>query len=266
MADRGRLARFVGCIAFSWLVWAGVDASLVRETAAGTSRRCCACLVGWDVKPPSGGRPGMGYFMISVDRPFAELAPLTDPQSWSFCNPLDFAASNVAMPSACSTGNAAPLPSPPAPGSTWSGPLFEHFRVLSPPTQACDPNQSRFRNILEIAAVRTATSLRYDYGLCDSIDHRVNCTDGPGGITWDCGFTALQQDGAGSVLKGVKYLRFADGLGVNAWVEAGMRAMIDDIRDHEVCCGMTGSVECPKCAPPERLHVTPPAPLCPSAP
>ena len=259
MADRGRLVRCAGRVLLALLV--------VASTAdAGTKRRCCACLVAWDVRPPSGSRPGMGYFMVSVARSFADMAPLTDPQSWAACGPTNFAASYVTTPAACATAAPTPQPSPPAKGTTWSAPLFESFRAAAAPRPGCNPNETRFRNVLHVEGVRTSTSYRYDYGLCRSIDHRVSCSDGPAGITWDCGFTSLQQDGTGSVLKGVKYLRFADGLGLNAWVQAGMRAMIDDIVDNGVCCGTTGTVDCPVCAPPIHVHVDPPAPLCPSTP
>lgn len=262
MGERGLLARLVTIALVTGAIIVGARGG---NALAAPPRRCCACLMAWDVRAPSGARPGMAYYMISVKRPFSEMAPITDPQSWSTCNPGNFLASWVAAPDACTTGNTDPAASPPTKGTSWSAPLFEHFRVVSEPRPGCDPNESRFRNLLDIQSVRAATSYRYDYGLCRSIDHRVDCSDGSGGITWDCGFTTVQASGAGSVVKGVKYLRFADGLGLNNWVEAGLRAMVDDIVDNEVCCGLSGPVQCPTCTKPLHIHVDPVAPLCPAA-
>jgi len=233
---------------------------VLDSMSPGWQRHCCSCLRSYDVDPASTTSPGKGFFVIWVQRDLPAISQAMDPQAWAACSPDFFASTYVVKKDTCADGDEVDhSPSPPPVGSPWDAVFFEDFRLSLPSQGGCTDNVIEFKTMLKVDSSDAPTATNgladyheVDFDLCNSRKSRVSCTpEQNDGIEKDCGFTfAKPEYPTGTVLTGVKFLQYSTDLGINNWIDVGMRAMIDDIRDEGVCCGSTDPVgDCP-CAKP----------------
>jgi hypothetical protein len=173
----------------------------------------------------------------------------TDPRCWAKCNPTFFTDSYFVAD--CSGTSTSPETDPVSCGQEEfeNKVLLEKVQYLTLP-EACTPPQIQFTNLLRVGAKKQPNDgYRMEYELCKAIDSTI--CGGSGGLSVDCGCTKALDDGRGeTTLSGVKYIRFCDA-DLDDWTLVGLRAMVDEIRDNGVCCGMTGpKPECDSCDPP----------------
>lgn len=235
-----------------------------EATPAPTKRRCCSCTRFFDVDGP-GLTPGKGFFIIWANRDFADVKTVMDPQSWSQCNPDSFASSYVVASNQCLEGDeTSPHSTPPPPGSAWEGVLFEQFSWTG--AKLCDQTILELQNLLRIKSFDGTTTPsagsvpfhEIDFTLCSTLSSQIPCG---GELTKDCGFAQAKPDYVGTMMTGVKYLDFAGESGIEKWMDAGLRAMIDEIRDEGICCGYSGPIGSCSCANTVQVDVSPPCPM-----
>lgn len=154
---------------------------------------------------------------IEVTRPLADLARAMDPQSWDVCMPLYFEKTHVAKivngaPVLDANHDAEAATNPPALGSTWQQPLFEHFEIDWRFGMPLPPAYSSFRNLLAIDSSSSGTTNRVTYCLAQSLWSSVPILPPfAGGIDVDDGHLAASPGAAGGALslEVVKFIRFA---------------------------------------------------------
>jgi hypothetical protein len=144
---------------------------------------------------------------FDVNRSVASLKVVWDPQRWQECSPLFFTHSyvvdaNESLPSNCADSDPAPASAPPAPGSTWSGRLYEHFTFSWPGLSAFSSTSPWFKNFLDISTYALTVHIKgsdpsslygYHYALRPSLCSQVGLLAGPqaGGVEVDCGHSYL---------------------------------------------------------------------------
>jgi hypothetical protein len=172
-----------------------------------------------------------------VTRGFDEVRRVGDPQNWARCNPSSFKESYAVdgeNAAALLTGQPPRDETPPAPGSAWKAPFFEHFAVARP-----DGGTTSFRNLLcvdsqWISRGMPRRELRMDYGLVDSIDSQISVARGDG-LELDCGYLEIREQGPRrTFLEGVKVLDFSPGAGADTDPERWAAFLLDEFWDFEV--------------------------------
>lgn len=210
--------------------------------------KCCACLSQYHLESPVGGGVAMASFQFNVERPPADVRTGIDPRCWAKCEPTFFTATYPV--SDCSGNFTSPIGSSPNCGNETlaNTVLLENVQYAAVPG-LCLPPKIEFRNLLQVdAAPLTGNGYTMNYAFCHGIDSSI--CGAQSGLSVDCGCTGDSDNGLGdTVLHGVKYIRFCDPA-LDDWTVVGLHAMIDEIGEEGVCCGMTGPAgTCQTCNP-----------------
>jgi hypothetical protein len=115
---------------------------------------------------------------LEIALPLAKLAPFLDPQGWSRFSP-SFAASYRVDPTTYERIDAPP------PGTSWSGYLFEDFRVPI----------GRFRNILKVRFEAAPARIWARYDLHHALQFDFVAWSAPGGVEIDLGEVTAEAHG-----------------------------------------------------------------------
>jgi hypothetical protein len=239
--------------------------NILNQAGSVLPPRCCTCLQVYDFDPPpETAKVAMAFFNMTITRPSADVSAAIDPRCWTKCNSDFFKATNLVVD--CS-GSTVPMPSPqPCGTAVLNGCLFEHVEYT--PTLGC-PNFNSptvlFKNILKVDTLMS-TNYEMDYALALSKDSKLPCQgSGSGQIDVDSGCAIAEPALAGTRMRGVKYVKFADPTLAN-WTVVGLRGIVDEIQQVGVCCGAPAPApgECHECAMPQ-LDENPGCPCASSA-
>jgi len=176
---------------------------------------------------------------MDVQRAAVDVSVGIDPRCWATCEPSFFLATHTAGD--CSGTNNSPSGPDPNCGKEGldqtNAVLFENVDFATLP-EACNPPDIQFQNLLKVGAKpQSDGGYTMQYALCRGLQSSI--CGAAGGIGVDCGCTGASDDGTGATnIWGIKYLRFCDP-DLGDWTVVGLRAMVDEIREQGVCCGMT---------------------------
>jgi len=198
---------------------------------------CCACLRQYDID--GSGSVALAYFELDVQRAPADASTGMDPRCWAKCEPSFFSDTHTVKD--CSGSDNSPVGPDPICGQQELDPakavVLEDVDYATLPN-ACNPPDIQFQNLLKIGAEpQSDGGYTMQYALCLGVQSAI--CGAAGGLSVDCGCTGASDDGTGATnLWGIKYLRFCDP-DLADWTVVGLRAMVDEIRERGVCCGMT---------------------------
>lgn len=240
---------------------------------AALHRTCCPCIEECVAGPSTG--ESITEFRIKVNRNPPCLFHAVDPQCWPSAVPL-YAAETFILSNAMPCAGGAPVcrtthpcvlgdspishPTPPSAGKPWCGLVYEDVKAESNGVTA------NFRNILKVdmssippsATPATATGIKMQYGLCESISWQMcdptaqgpSCQSGDCPITRDCGFAWV--DGTGvpgwAVVDGTKRIRFKAGLphDANLWAPIALEVLVKET----ALAACSEAAMCPRAATP----------------
>lgn len=178
---------------------------------------------------------------LTVERDLDSMRSVVDPQNWSTCGSTFWAASYLIDD--LGTGPIdwkaypAKLPSPPAPGTTWSSPFFEHVLI------DWGALAVQFRVALAIDSKKNPLSHQFDYTLKRSIMSGLGPIEQEGGIKIDSGeIRATAATAAGPTSLAATKTFKVGGFGkqpidffANLWASIALEQMADETYE-AVCC------------------------------
>jgi hypothetical protein len=198
---------------------------------------CCACLRQYGID--GGGSVAMAYFELDVQRAPADVSIGMDPRCWARCEPSFFSDTHTVND--CSGTNNSPVGPAPICGKQELDPatavVLENVDYATLPG-GCNPPDIQFQNLLKVGGKpQPDGGYTLQYALCLGLQSAI--CGAAGGLSVDCGCTGASDDATGATnIWGIKYLRFCDP-DLDDWTVVGLRAMVDEIREQGVCCGMT---------------------------
>jgi hypothetical protein len=141
-----------------------------------------------------------GRMWFQAAAPVARLAPLADPRSWRFTSFFP-ASDKVHLDE---SGAVVPDVAAPAPGASWRGLLYEHFRWANRFATLCE-----FANLLNIDFDVGADSIVLGYSLNRPLHGRAWFSRRRVGVDVDSGFYRAQAQGDGTTrIEMEKKIRF----------------------------------------------------------
>ncbi|MFN8640247.1 MAG: hypothetical protein U0802_00760 [Candidatus Binatia bacterium] len=249
-----------------------IDAATDEPSLMALQRTCCGCIDQCAVGPSM--NETLAEFQIKVNRSPSCVFHAVDPQCWPHVTSgyfndvfvLDAAPCNGATPvcrtsDICITQATAKTSTPPTPGQPWCGLVYEDLTADTAGTSVS------FENVLKAnvgylpagATPDTATGLRLDYGMCESVKWEMcvpGCQSGSCLIDRDCGHAEVYDPGPGNaVIDGSKHIHFksfasddpaAPPLDGNLWAPLVFEVMVEE----SAIAACSPASVCPRAAAP----------------